>query len=48
MMEELIQALVDLLADAEYLYQYYPNNFRKTVDEYFKEYHDILNKYRGA
>ena len=47
-MEELIQALTDLLADAEYLYLYYPNNFRKTVDEYFKDYHDILNKYRSV
>ena len=27
----------DLLEDAIYFYGYYPNNFRKTFNEYFKE-----------
>ena len=27
----------DLLEEAMYLYQYYPNNFRKTAEEYFKK-----------
>lgn len=33
-----VQAIYDeLLEEAMYLYQYYPNNFRKTVEEYFKK-----------
>ena len=33
-----------LLAEAEDLYQHYPNNFRKTADEYFLEEKEYLKQ----
>lgn len=42
---ELIENFKDLLDDSKYLYQYDPNNFRKTEDEYFKSEIEFLQKY---
>ena len=42
---ELIEKFKDLLDDSKYLYQYDPNNFRKTEDEYFKSEIEFLQKY---
>lgn len=44
---ELMEAFTELLQDAMYLYQYDPNNFRKTQNEYFKIELDLLKKYSG-
>jgi len=43
---ELLKALIELLQDAIYLYQYDPNAHRKTPEEYFKQEIDIINKYK--
>jgi len=36
--------LDDLLEDAVYLYQYYPNNYRKKDKEYFKKAFELQEK----
>jgi len=40
----LFESYKDLLIEAKHLYSYYPNNFRKTVDEYFSEEMKIKDK----
>jgi hypothetical protein len=35
---ELCNLYIELLSEAKYLYNYYPNNFRYTEEEYFKKY----------
>ena len=42
---ELIEAYKELLDDAMYLYQYYPNNFRNLPEEYFKSDIELLQKH---
>lgn len=37
---ELQNMYIDLLCEAKGLYDYDPNNFRYTVDEYFKEFEE--------
>lgn len=41
---EVRAAYDDLLIEAMDLYQYYPNNFRKTAEEYFKKEIELQKK----
>lgn len=41
---EMLEVLKDLLEDAKYLYNYYPNNFRLSPEEYFKIEIDMIEK----
>ena len=45
LLQELLQSYNDLLEEAICLYQHYPNNFRKTAEEYFKEEIELLKKF---
>jgi hypothetical protein len=42
---ELIESYKELLEDAKYLYQYYPNNFRADEETYFKTDIILLQKH---
>jgi hypothetical protein len=42
MKKEQFDKINELLEIAMYFYIYYPNNFRYTVDEYFKDYIKII------
>ena len=44
LLAEVRAAYDELLEDAICLYQHYPNNFRKTADEYFKKEIEIQKK----
>lgn len=44
---ELIGIFADLLLEAKCLYAYYPNNFRKSAEEYFKDEIQTIQKYTG-
>lgn len=37
-----------LLIDSHYLYSYYPNNFRKTVEEYFADKIKVFGQSEGV
>lgn len=40
----LLDAFIDLLEDAKSLYVHYPNNFRKSKDEYFEKENKIIEQ----
>ena len=42
--KELFESYILLLEEAMHLYRYYPNNFRKTAEEYFKREVELRNK----
>lgn len=44
-LEKLFIAYEDLLIEAMNLYEYYPNNFRKTVEKYFSQEIKIQEEY---
>jgi hypothetical protein len=44
LLADLREAYEDLLIEAMNLYQYYPNNFRKTAEEYFKKEIELKKK----
>jgi len=44
LLADLRDAYEDLLIEAMNLYQYYPNNFRKTAEEYFKKEIELKKK----
>ena len=41
---ELVEAFKELLGDAKYYYKYYPNNWRYTEEENFKEQNQLIQK----
>ena len=41
---EMLAAFKNLLNDAKYYYQYYPNNFRATEAEQFKDEDDLIRR----
>ena len=44
---EMLEALTDLLIDSINLYEHYPNNFRGTWKEYFKNEITIIERATG-
>lgn len=47
LLAEVRAAFGELLIEAMNLYSYYPNNFRKTTEEYFKEEIELQKKLSG-
>jgi len=39
-----VDIIKSLLEDAEYLYQYYPNNYRKKAEGYFNEAYSFIKE----
>jgi hypothetical protein len=42
--KQLYESYISLLEDAKYMYNYYPNNFRRSEEEYFKKENELLQK----
>ena len=42
--KKLYESYISLLEDAKYMYNYYPNNFRASEDEYFKKENELVKK----
>lgn len=48
LLDEIGEVFEDLLNDAKYLYQYYPNAFRRTQDQYFSVENETLQKIKES